>query len=1015
MTVALPEGTIFAGYRIESLVARGGMGIVYRAADPSLHRPVALKLIAPEFAEDDRFRRRFLRESRLAASLDHPGVVPIYEAGEHEGTLYLAMRFVDGSDLRTLLRRDGTLGAQRSLPLLAQVAGALDAAHRSGLVHRDVKPGNVLVDEGGYAYLTDFGVSKQLGGDSTDTGRMVGTLDYLAPEQIRGQPVDGRADQYALACVLYECLAGTPPFRRETEGETLWAHMQDVPPALPGHEALDRVLARGLAKEPGDRYESCSALIDGAYVPRVPWRLMRRRRAILAAGVVLLAGLVAAALMAGRGSRTLRSENGVAQIGSDGARSFTRFEGGAGDIAVGEGAVWVVDSQDATISKVDPETARPIRTFDSPPRLLDIVAGAGALWLANALADGRRDTVSRIDTRTGAVTHTVKLPRTPERGGWPSEGHPLLAVGAGAVWAGNREGTISRIDPKTGEVTATIDAYARRIAAGKEGVWVLGIDLTTITRIDPRTNRIGQSIHLGTNAVTGLAVGAGSVWAATEEDRLIRVEPGPRPIQQTIEVGSGTEFVAFGAGAVWTADFVGGTVSRIDPHANRVTATVPVGAVQAIAAGAGSAWVSVAGGTNEGVLPASMCREVSSGGRKPDVLIASDFALRGSDGADSRNMADTIFFVLEQRGFRAGRFTVGYRSCDDSTAHSGRWERRRCAANANAYARADNLVAVIGTIHSDCSRVEIPILNRAPAGPLALVSSVNVYPNLTRGGRLKLAPPSGRRGEPDVYYPTGARNFVRVIGRSDQEGVAAALLAKELGLRRVYLLYSSFGNGKVLWTGPFRRTAEPLGIGIAGEEEASDDSVYAAVARRVARARVDGVLLGAGADLGGDKLLKRLRARLGPEVTIIGGSGYAYIPELLERAGRAARGMYVATTEVTANGPGMTAAAKRFAAEFGTASHGSYALQTAQATEVVLQAIARSDGTRASVLRQLHATRVRDGLVGDFGFDRYGDVTPARVTILRVTGSTPAGVELPPYLHGAVVDRVLSVPANLAG
>jgi ABC-type branched-subunit amino acid transport system substrate-binding protein/streptogramin lyase len=986
------------------------MGVVYRASDLSLHRSVALKLIAPELAEDERFRRRFLRESRLAASLDHPSVVPIYEAGEHDGTLYLAMRFVDGTDLSTLLRRAGTLAPQRSLPLLAQVAGALDAAHRRALVHRDVKPGNVLIDEDGHAYLTDFGVSKQLGGDTTDTGRMVGTLDYLAPEQIRGQPVDGRTDQYALACVLYECLAGWPPFHRETEGETLWAHMQDAPAALAGRAALDPVLARGLAKEPDDRYPTCEALIDAAYAPRVPRRLMRRRHAILAAGLVLLAAVVTAALMSGGGSRIVPAENGVTALDADGPRSFIRFRGGAGDIAVGEGAVWVAHSQDATISKIDPETAQVITTFASPPRLLDIAAGAGALWIVNAVPDGRRDTVSRLDPRTGAITHTEKLPRTPDRGGWPSAGHPLLAAGAGGVWAGNREGTISRIHPRTGKVVATVDTHALRIAAGREGVWVLDGDLTTLTHIDPRTNRTGQSISVLTNAVTGVAVGGGSVWVTSEEGRLIRIEPGPRPIQSMIEVGTDTEFVAFGAGAVWTADFVGGTVSRIDPRTRRVTRTT-VGAAQAIAAGAGSAWVSVAGGTNDGVLPSSICSEIASGGREPDVLIASDFALQGTRGADSRGMTDTIRFVLGQHGFRAGRFTVGYQSCDDSTAQSGYWEPRRCAANANAYADANRLVAVIGTIHSDCSRVEIPILNRAPGGPLALVSSVNVHPNLTRGGRLKLAPPSGRRGEPDVYYPTGARNFLRVIGRWDQEGVAFAMLAKELGLRRVYLLYEGRGYGNVLWTGPFRRAARRLGVGVAGEKNL-DRSSPAAIARRLARADVDGVLLGSGID---EELVMRLRSRLGPRVPLMAGSDSAYIPDLLEAAGRAAHGMYVATTELTANGPGMTAAAKRFAGEVGATSHGAYALQTAQATEVLLEAIARSDGTRASVLRELHATRVRNGLIGDFGFDRYGDVTPARVMILRVTGTTPSGVELPPHLHGAVVERVLTVPASLAG
>ena len=264
MTAAIRPGATFAGYRVESLVGRGGMGVVYRAWDLSLERPVALKLIAPEQAENERFRERFLREPRLAASLDHASVVPIYGAGEHDGHLYLAMRFVEGSDLGTVLEHHETISPDRTFAILGQIAGALDAAHRRGLVHRDVKPANVLLDEEDHAYLTDFGITKRLGGTSTDTGRLVGTLDYLAPEQIRGEGVDGRTDGYALACVLYECLAGAPPFRRQTEAETLWAHIQVEPPPLPGHPALDPVLGRGLAKERDERYESCAALIEAA-------------------------------------------------------------------------------------------------------------------------------------------------------------------------------------------------------------------------------------------------------------------------------------------------------------------------------------------------------------------------------------------------------------------------------------------------------------------------------------------------------------------------------------------------------------------------------------------------------------------------------------------------------------------------------------------------------------------------------------------------------------------------------
>src|SRR3954452_1137145 len=260
MTIAIGPGVVFGGYRIEAVVGRGGMGVVYRATDLSLARPVALKLIAPEFAQDPGFRERFLREPRLAASLDHPGLVPIYEAGERDGQLYLAMRWVEGSDLRQMVRRDGRLSPELTVDLLTQVAAALDATHRRGLVHRDVKPANILVDEDGHAYLGDFGIS----GEAGPGGRMAGTLDYLAPEQIRGDDVDGRTDCFALGCVLHECLSGAPPFRRDTESEALWAHLREPPPPLRDHPRLDPVIARALAKERDERYPGCEEMMRAA-------------------------------------------------------------------------------------------------------------------------------------------------------------------------------------------------------------------------------------------------------------------------------------------------------------------------------------------------------------------------------------------------------------------------------------------------------------------------------------------------------------------------------------------------------------------------------------------------------------------------------------------------------------------------------------------------------------------------------------------------------------------------------
>ena len=272
-------GTEIAGYRIESLIGRGGMAVVYRAEDMRLGRKVALKLLNPQLADSDQFRQRFIRESRLAASLDHPNIVPIYEAGEADGQLFIAMRYVQGSDLKGLLaEQGGQLPLGWTLRLFRQIGNALDSAHRAGLVHRDVKPGNILVaaDEhsrgahGDHVYLTDFGLTKrtsELSGGLTGTGHFLGTVDYVSPEQIQGRPVGSGTDMYALGCVLYECLTGQLPFRRDDDAALLWAHLVETPPPVSGVRpevpaAVDAVVARAMAKEPADRYESCDELLQ---------------------------------------------------------------------------------------------------------------------------------------------------------------------------------------------------------------------------------------------------------------------------------------------------------------------------------------------------------------------------------------------------------------------------------------------------------------------------------------------------------------------------------------------------------------------------------------------------------------------------------------------------------------------------------------------------------------------------------------------------------------------------------
>ncbi len=301
--VRVESGVEIGGYRVEELIGRGGMGEVYRAHDGRLDRNVALKILAPRYADDDAFRERLLRESRLAASLDHPNVVPVYDAGEADAGFYLAMRYVEGADLRAVLRREGALAPARVIEIVSQVAGALDAAHTKGLVHRDVKPSNVLIDERGHCYLADFGLTQSVSGRGQATdGSLLGTLDYVAPEQIRGDEVDGRADVYALGCMLFECLTGEVPFRRPSEVATIYAHLEDEPPSASAHRsglppAIDAVFVRAMAKEPDERYSSCAELVaDASAALGLVAARPRRLRLVVAATAFVL--VVAAAALA---------------------------------------------------------------------------------------------------------------------------------------------------------------------------------------------------------------------------------------------------------------------------------------------------------------------------------------------------------------------------------------------------------------------------------------------------------------------------------------------------------------------------------------------------------------------------------------------------------------------------------------------------------------------------------------------------------------------------------------------
>ena len=289
----LVPGEQLAGYQVQEQIGRGGMAIVCRALDLRLGRVVALKVLAPHLGEDEAFRQRFIRESRAAAGVDHPHIIPVFEAGEASGVLFIAMRYVGHGDVRSLIDSEGRLSPARTAAIVAQAASALDAAHAHGLVHRDVKPGNILLglasDDSDHVYLSDFGLSKHSINPTTltSTGQFLGTLDYVSPEQIQGHPVDGRADQYALACTAVEMLTGAPPFRHDDSMAVMWAQLESAPPSVTQRRpelspAVDEVIAAAMAKSPSGRYQTCrdfalafSAACEQSARPRVAPAEMR--------------------------------------------------------------------------------------------------------------------------------------------------------------------------------------------------------------------------------------------------------------------------------------------------------------------------------------------------------------------------------------------------------------------------------------------------------------------------------------------------------------------------------------------------------------------------------------------------------------------------------------------------------------------------------------------------------------------------------------------------------------------
>ena len=761
---------------------------------------------------------------------------------------------------------------------------------------------------------------------------------------------------------------------------------------------------------------------------RFPSRARRRPALLVALGGALVLAAVAAAVAisltrSGEGEiSSVVQGNSLAAIDPATGRLVAEVPVGAtpAAVAAGGGAVWVLNADDQTISRVDAQT-KEVRTLAIGATPTDLAAGPGGVWVGNGgklaraqFAGTTAVALTRLDAHTGAVRATVPLsPRTGSSRSNVAQNH--IALAAGSVWAIAPDFSLVRIDPSRNAVIAVSrDVPAVAVAAERDGVWVLSDD-GTLARIAATSNRVTARLSVPATGLSAIAVGDRSVWATDPyQGTLWRIDPDSRVVQRTIDVGVGADSVAFGSGSVWVANSLQGTLSRVDPAVNRVVRTIPLGNTpRAVAVGEGLVWVAVAGerqvpavqsGPEKSVraLPGTICGPLVSGSESPRFIVVSDLPLRGGPRFVTPQMSAAILHVLRRRSFRAGRYPVAFQSCDHSTAQTGLFDERKCAANTKAYAANADVIGVVGPYNSGCAYAEIPIANRAG---LAIVSPTNSDVGLTR-------PAFGApRGALRALYPTGRHTYVRLMSPDDAQAAADALLARQLGAQKIFVVDDGgYGSAIVPY---FKRAAGRLGLRVDSARWNPHEPHLRTLTARARQSGAAAVFLCGLIDTNVGKVLAALRRALPRSAPLIGCDGLLPVALLFEQAGPAARGAYVSIDGLVNERLGP--AGRTFLRDFGATQPGAKvdiaAVYAAQAAELLVDAIARSDGTRASVSSELFRARIRDGLLGSFAIDADGEPTPAPVTIVRVEHG--GGANAVASYEGARVDRVLMPPRRL--